>query len=150
MNQNHQRILLVTFQHVDRLISEAERIMNSEYLESPFQEYTQDSTPTQRQVMHEEILKLREKMLRIVNDLKISAAQPTTGVLWAAHNHLAFASLVLVEIQARHIKGYGDLSDEEQKLFDNISEQLREPIDHLGKYLLNGERPESETKSSGR
>lgn len=140
MTENHIRILLVTFQHVNGLLSEAERIMNSKPSEPPFQEYLQDSNPNQRQVMREEILRIREMMQRIVSDLNISPNQPTTGAVWAAHTHLAYASQALVEIQGKHMKGFGDLSDEDRKLLDNISVELREPIDHLGKTLLNGER----------
>ncbi len=140
MNENHQRILLVTFRHVDQLLSEAERIMALDGSQSPFQEYWPDSTPTQRAELHEQILKAREAMQRILDDLKIPKNRPVSGTLWAAYNHLAFASLALIEIQARHMKGYGDLSDEEQKILDKISSELREPIDRLGNYLLKSQK----------
>ena len=140
MNENHQRRLLVTFRHVDRLLSEAEQIMSSETSESPFQEYTQDSTSTQRQVAHKKILALREMMRRIVDELKIPQVQSKTGAVWAAQSHLAFASLAIVELQARYMKGYGELSNEDQKFLDDISAQLREPIDRLGKYLLQNKQ----------
>jgi hypothetical protein len=145
MNENHIRILLVTFQHVNGLLSEAERIMNSKPSEPPFQEYLQDSSPAQRLLMREEILRIREMMQRIVSGFHISPNQPTTGAVWAAHTHLAYASQALVEIQAKHMKGFGDLSDEDRRLLDNISAEVREPIDHLGKTLLNGERTHPDT-----
>jgi len=149
MNENHQRRLLITFQHVDRLLSEAERIMNSETSESPFPEYSQDSTSVQRQVTHKKIMALREMMRRTVDGLKIAHAQSKIGAVWAAHNHLAFASLALVEIQARYMKGYGELSNDDQKFFDDVSAQLREPIDWLGKYLLQNkeQKPDSNVDS---
>jgi len=50
LNENHQRHLLSTFQYVDNLLSEAERILASAGAASPFQEYSQDTTPIQRKV----------------------------------------------------------------------------------------------------
>lgn len=53
MNDNHQRHLLVTFRHIDKLLSEAEHVLASAGGASPFAEYTQDSTPVQRKVIHD-------------------------------------------------------------------------------------------------
>jgi hypothetical protein len=139
MNENHQRHLLVTFQHVDRLLSETERILTSADSSSPFQEYSQDSTPTQRKIAHEHIRLVREAMRRILYDLKIPLNRPTSGALWAAHNHLAFASLAILEIGSKTMEGYGALPDEEKKVFDKISEKLREPLDRLADYFAKGE-----------
>jgi hypothetical protein len=139
MNENHQRHLLVTFQHVDRLLSETERILTSAGSPSPFQEYSQDSTPIQRKVAHEHILRAREMMRRILGDLEIPLNRPISGALWAAHNHLAFASLAVLEIESKYMKGYGELSNEEKKVFDKISAELREPLDRLADYFAKGE-----------
>jgi hypothetical protein len=53
MNENQQRHLLSTFQYVDNLLSEAERLMASAGSASLFQEYSQDTTAIQRKVTHE-------------------------------------------------------------------------------------------------
>ncbi|HVU26460.1 MAG TPA: hypothetical protein VHG71_01830 [Verrucomicrobiae bacterium] len=150
MNESHQRHLLVTFRHIDRLLSETEHILNSADSPSPFQEYVQDSTPVQRKVAHEHILRVRETMQRMLNDLKIPLKPPGIGALWAAHNHLAFASLAAIELEAKQMKGYGELSDDEQKVFDRISEELCEPLDRLAHYFAHGKEASLpiETKST--
>jgi hypothetical protein len=71
LNENHQRHLLSTFQYVDNLLSEAERILASAGAASPFQEYSQDTTPIQRKVTHDYIVRVREAMRRILEELKI-------------------------------------------------------------------------------
>ena len=84
LNENHQRHLLSTFQHVDNLLSEAERIMTSAGSASPFQEYSQDTTPIQRKVTHDYIVRVREAMRRILDELTIPVRGPISGARWAA------------------------------------------------------------------
>jgi uncharacterized protein YbaP (TraB family) len=135
MNENHQRHILTTFHYVDRLLSETERILNSAGSPSQFQEYTQNSTPAQRKAAHEHILSLRKAMQQALDDLKIPVNQPGISALWAAHNHLAFASLAVAEIRSKQMEGYGAVSDDEKKIFDKISDELRERLDCLADYF---------------
>lgn len=135
MNESQQRHLLMTFYHVDHLLSETEHIMTSVHSPSPFQEYTQDSTPTQREVTHDYILRVRENMRRILEELKISPKPPISGVLWAARNHLAFASLAIVELGPKHMKAYGDLSETDKQTLNRITEELNKQLGGLNHYL---------------
>ena len=136
MNENHQRHILTTFQHVDRLLSETERILNSTAPPSQFQEYTQNSTPTQRKMAQEHILSLRKAMRQALDELKIPVNQTTISTLWAAHNHLAFASLAVAEIGSKQMEGYGVVSNDEKIMFDKISDELRERFDCLADYFV--------------
>jgi hypothetical protein len=42
LNDNHKRILLLTFEHIDRLLSGALQALNSAEVPSPFQLYMPD------------------------------------------------------------------------------------------------------------
>ena len=138
MNESQQRHLLVTFQHVDNLLSETERILASARPSSPFQEYTQDSTPAQRKVTHDYVLRVRETMRRILDELKIPPKSPISGALWAARNHLAFAGIAIVEIEPRYMKGYGELSEADKETLNRITAELNELLDRLNKALAGG------------
>jgi hypothetical protein len=111
MIENHQRHLLSTFQHVDNLLSEAEHILISAGSPSPFQEYSPDSTPVQRKVTHDYIVRVRETMRRILEELEIPLKPPICGAIWAARSHLSFASISIAEIEPEPMKGYGKLSE---------------------------------------
>jgi hypothetical protein len=138
MNESQQRHLLITFHHVNRLISEAEHILASTRSPSPFQEYTQDSTPAQRKVTHDYVLRVRETMRRILDELIIPPKSPISGALWAARNNLAFASLAIVEIEPRHMKGYGELSEADKQMLNRITAELNELLGGLDNYLAQG------------
>lgn len=119
-------------------MSEAERILATAGLASPFREYTQDYTPTQRQVIHGCLLRVREDMRRIMTDLKITRTVPTCGALWAARGHLAFASIAVAELEPKRMRGYGELSDADKKALDGVVAELSSELDRLMAYLDKG------------
>ena len=138
MNENHHRHLLSTFQYVDNLLSEAERIIASAGSASPFQEYSQDTTPIQRKVTHDYVVRVREAMRRILEELKIPLRPPISGALWAARNHLAFAGIAVAEITPEHLRGYGQLSDEDMRAMDQIVAELNAELNRIRDYLAQG------------
>ena len=146
MNENHQRHLLATFQHVDNLLSEADHILASAGSASPFQEYSQDSTPVQRKVTHDYILRVRETMRRILEDLELPPKPPVSGALWAARNHTAFAGIAVTEIEPEHMLGYGKLSDEDRQTLDRIVAELNSVLNRLNAYLAQGTDADLQTR----
>lgn len=90
-------------------------------------------------------------MRRTLDDLNIPPNRPVSGALWAAHNHLAFAGLAALELGAKHMRGYGEFSETEAKVFDRISGELRDRLDRLAAYFAKGEDADlpPETKSTG-
>jgi GTP-binding protein EngB required for normal cell division len=138
MNENQQRHLLSTFQYVDNLLSEAERIMASAGAASPFQEYSQDTTPIQRKVTHDYVIRVRETMRRILEELKISRRPPVSGALWAARGHLGFTSIAIAEIEPEHMRGYGKLADEDARAMERIVAELNSELNRIRDYLAQG------------
>jgi hypothetical protein len=148
MNESQQRHLLVTFHHVDHLLSEAERILASAGTPSPFQEYTEDSTPVQRKMTHEYVLRVREAMRRILDELNMPPNPPASGALWAARNHVTFASLAIVEIGPKHMKAYGEVSETDKQTLNRITSELNELLGGLENYLSRGASADSPTDAT--
>ena len=138
LNENHQRHLLSTFQYVDNLLSEAERILASAGAASPFQEYSQDTTPIQRKVTHDYIVRVREAMRRILEELKIPLRPPISGALWAARGHLSFAGIAIAEIAPEHMRGYGQFSEDDARTMDSIVAELNAELSRITEYLAQG------------
>jgi hypothetical protein len=138
LNENHQRHLLSTFQYVDNLLSEAERIMASAGSASPFQEHSQDTTPIQRKVTHDYIVRVREAMRRILEELKIPLRPPISGALWAARGHLSFAGIAIAEIAPEHMRGYGQFSEDDTRTMDRIVAELNAELARITEYLAQG------------
>jgi GTP-binding protein EngB required for normal cell division len=138
LNENHQRHLLSTFQYVDNLLSEAEHIMASAGSASPFQEYSQDTTPIQRKVTHDYIVRVREAMRRILDELKIPVRRPISGAHWAAQGHVNFAGIAVTELEPAHMRGYGALSEADARTMTVIVAELNAAIRRLAGFLAQG------------
>lgn len=136
MNENHQRHLSSTFQHVDNLLSEAEGILSGS--SSPFQEYSSDATPVQRRVTHDYILRVRETMRRVLTDLNIPVSRPVCGAVWAARSNVSFAGIAIAEIKPEPMCGYGPLSEADAVALGKITAELNASLNRLGAYLAQG------------
>jgi hypothetical protein len=143
MNQNQQRHLLATFQYVDNLLSEAERIMASAGSPSPFEQFSQDSTPIQRKVTHDYVLRVRQAMQRILDELKIPRKHPISSATWAARSHLDFAGIAIAELRPEHMRGYGQLSEEDARTMDRVVAELNAELARITHYLAHGKGSES-------
>lgn len=146
MNENHQRHLRATFQHVDNLLSEAERILISADSASPFQEYSQDSTPVQRKVTHDYILRVREAMRRVLAESNIPLSPPISGALWAARSHVSFAGIAIAEIEPEPMRGYGKLAEADETALNKIVAELNAVLNRLGAYLAQGTDADLQTR----
>src|SRR6266516_3644015 len=61
-SEHHQRQVRTTFQYIDKLLSEAEHTMADAGSLSPFRMHSDDTTPIQRKVTHDYILRIGEAM----------------------------------------------------------------------------------------
>jgi len=138
MNDNHQRHLLVTFRHIDNLLSEAERVLATAGSASPFAECTQDSTPVQRKVIHDYLQRVREAMAHAMADLSLPRPAPICGALWAARGHISFASIAVAEMEPQGMRGYGALSEADAKAIDGVVAELNAAPERLVAYLAKG------------
>jgi hypothetical protein len=137
-NENHQRRLRIAFQYIDKLLSEAEHSMADASSASPFQEHSDDTTPIQRKVTHDYVLRIREAMRRIMEELEIPPSEPTSGAVWAACVSLMFISISLGELTAERMRGYGLLSEDAAAKLDGIRGEIGSLVDKLSSYLGKG------------
>jgi GTP-binding protein EngB required for normal cell division len=137
LNENHVRHVVTTFRYMDELLSKAEHIMASAGSPSPFQEYTDDTTPLQRKVTHDYVARLREMMSRNLEELHLPRPAPVTGALWAARNAVTFANIALAEMESQRMGGYGKLSNMAAQSIDGIVAELRAAVERLDDYLAH-------------
>jgi GTP-binding protein EngB required for normal cell division len=138
MNDNHARHLLVTFRYIENLLSEAEHLLATAGSSSPLAEHTQDSSPLQRKVIHDYIQRVHEAMRRAMTDLNLPKPKPVCGALWAAQNHINFASIAVAEIEPKRMRGYGALDESDIKAIDSVAAELNAAIEQLNAYLAKG------------
>jgi GTP-binding protein EngB required for normal cell division len=135
LNENHRRHIRGTFQHIDKLLSEAEHGMIDATSPSPFQEYSDDTTLIQRKVTHDYIVRIREAMRRALEELKIRPPEPKCGAVWAADISLMFSNISLADLTPAKMRAYGQLTDESAQVVDEIRAELGGLLEKLRGYL---------------
>jgi GTP-binding protein EngB required for normal cell division len=123
---------------MDNLLSEAEHILATAGSKSPFAEYTQDSTPVQRKVIHDYVERVRQAMGRAMEGLGLPRPGPVCGALWAANGQLTFTHIAVAEMEPQRMRGYGALSDKDIKVINEVVAELNAAIGRLLAYLNKG------------
>src|SRR5438876_5540009 len=136
--EHHQRHVRTTFQYIDKLLSEAEHTMADAGSPSPFRMHSDDTTPIQRKVTHDYILRIREAMRRVMEELDIPPSEPHSGAVWAAAINLMFCSISLNELTPDRMRAYGPLSADAAHRLDGIRADLNGLVAKLRGYLGKG------------
>jgi GTP-binding protein EngB required for normal cell division len=137
-SEHHQRHVRTTVQYIDKLLSEAEHTMVDAGSPSPFQRHSDDTTPIQRKVTHDYIVRIREAMRRVMEELSIPPPEPHSGAVWAAAINLMYCSISLNELTPERMRAYGPLSPEAADKLDGIRAELDGLVTKLRTYLARG------------
>jgi len=138
-SEHHQRHVRTTFQYIDKLISEAEHTMADAGSASPFQRHSDDTTPIQRKVTHDYIVRIRE------GDAARHGGAPYSAARAALRRHmgrsainLMYCSISLNELTPERMRAYGPLSTEAADRLDGIRVELDGSVAKLRNYLGKG------------
>jgi GTP-binding protein EngB required for normal cell division len=127
-----------TFQYIDKLLAEAEHTMVDAGSPSPFRRHSDDTTPIQRKVTHDYILRIREAMRRVMEELRIAPPEPHSGAVWAAAINLMYCSISLNELTPERMGAYGPLSPSAAQKLDGIRAELDGLVAKLRNFLGKG------------
>jgi GTP-binding protein EngB required for normal cell division len=137
-SEYHQRHVRTTLQYIDKLLAEAEHTMADAGSPSPFRMHSDDTTPIQRKVTHDYIMRIREAMRRVMEELEIPPSEPHSGAVWAAAINLMFCSISLNELTPERMRAYGPLSSEAAQRLDGIRAELDGLVAKLRSFLGKG------------
>ena len=137
-SEHHQRHVRTTFQYIDKLLLEAEHTMADASSPSPFRRHSDDTTPIQRKVTHDYILRIREAMRHVMEELDIAPPEPHSGAVWAAAINLMYCSISLNELTPERMRAYGSLSTQAADRLDGIRAELDGLVAKLRSFLGKG------------
>jgi hypothetical protein len=105
---------------------------------SPFRRHSDDTTPIQRKVRHDYILRIREAMQRVMEELTFPLPEPHWGAVWATAINLMYCSISLNELTPERMRAYGPLSPDVAQKLDGIRAELGGLIAKLRNFLGKG------------
>src|SRR5436309_2949474 len=104
----------------------------------PFRRHSDATRPIQRKVTNDYIVRVREAMRRVMEELNIPPPEPHSGAVWAAAINLMYCSISLNELTPERMRAYGPLSAEAADRLDGIRAELDGLVAKLRNYLGKG------------
>lgn len=135
LNESQQHRLIVTCQHVDRLLGDLERSFTEAQSRFPFARYASDLAPAEHRLVEDYIARLRAQLLRILEGQGLSPAPRRTGLRWAIVTRLAYVDAAVEELKPHYMQGYGAVVPEAAEALNGIVEELHATIGGLSRSL---------------
>ncbi len=135
LNRLHKHRLTATFQHVDRLLTEIEGILNAAASKSPFPRYVSDTTPLQQKLVGDSIAGIRAQMVGVLKAQQIAPPPARFGSLHSIRTILAFIETALEELRPEYMKGYGPVPESAVAELNGIVVELQALVGKLNAYL---------------
>ena len=138
LNENQVRRLRVTCQHIDKLLSEIEGILNESVSLAAFPSYTSDIAPAQRKTIEDYIARVRARLIRVLEGQGISRQQPWVPTSRAINVRLAGIDIAAEELKPKYMRGYGGVSAATATELNGIAGELQGLVARLDQYLAGG------------
>ena len=143
LNPHQQRRLRVTCQYIDKTLADAEAILNAANTKSAFQKYVPDLQPVQRRVIEDYIGRIRAQLVRVLQGQGTQPEPPSIPVTRALHAGLTFIDIAAEELKPKHIRGYGEVSEEAAAELNGIAGELQELVQKLDAFIAQVQGPNS-------
>jgi GTP-binding protein EngB required for normal cell division len=139
LTENHHRYLLVTFQHLDGLLSDAADRLGSIDTHRLFVPYRPDATPVQQKVLRDYLDQARFAMKGFMDRHGLKTPEPSVSALWSFHTALTFARVAVHELRPEYLQGYGALQPDDLNDILQLVAELSAVLHRVGAYLKGGE-----------
>jgi GTP-binding protein EngB required for normal cell division len=138
LNAYQRQTILFGFRDVHHRLANMEAMLAQSLIDSPFSQYVNDLSPTERKVIQDYFGRIREAMQTLLHEAGISLEVHRTSLRWALQGGLIFLDSAVSEIAPERLTGYGELSEEGRAEAERIQHELRRLIDRALTYLRQG------------
>jgi hypothetical protein len=135
LNENQQRRLRVTCEHIDRILSEIENVLGEAGSEAAFPSYIPDITAAQQRAVEDYIANVRVQLARTLDRQGISKNPPAIPISRAIRSRLYSIDIAAEEIKPRHMRGFGKVSATAATELNIFAGELQEKAIELHEYL---------------
>jgi hypothetical protein len=130
LNDNHKRRLLSAFQHMDKLLSQS---LNAVAPVPPdlYTRYIQDMSPSELRHVKNNIEKIREQILGLLEKFQIALPPPSTPSSWILKTNLTSLDIAFEDLYPEKMRGYGDMDQATAKDLTSELEKMRKHLSQL-------------------
>ena len=112
LDERRKRLLLLTFRHLDKTLSEMDRLADGKGSSSPLSDRYKELDPEQKEAIQRNTARFRETMYRILEEKGIPIDVRSVETISTIHTYLIFMDISAEEIRPKYMRGYGELTRE--------------------------------------
>ena len=105
LNSSQARNLLITCQHIDKLLADMEDALEGSGDRMAFPHYIADLAPAQTKVIRDYIARIRSQLTRVLDGQGIARPQASIPVTRSLHVVVPFIQIAVEELRPRHMRG---------------------------------------------
>jgi hypothetical protein len=135
LDERHQSHLLSTFAEVDDLVTEAVRCIDAAALRSPFAKRLDDVRPIQRQLIAQDVERMRATMRALLERHRIVEPPPAASAAAACRVAIERALIAAEALEPRQLRRDGPLSADDEAELNRIVSQLMDRLLHMEDHL---------------
>jgi hypothetical protein len=140
---NHRQHLLVAFKNLDESLAEVLECLAPASGGRLFQPYTDELDGSVREHAEAIVADVYRELREFMATHQMPAPLPTHSGRHAAYARASVALVAAIELDARRLRGYGELSQDECEALDSLSQQLSERLTRLVATLADDGEPPS-------
>lgn len=130
-----QNRLRISCHYIDKLLSDAERILHQATSQSPFPRYVVDIAPAQVRVIEDHIRRLRGQLLRALDWQHMKPTPPEIPATRAVLTNLAFIDIAVEELRPSYMRGSGAVPEDAVDELNGVVHELRSLVEGMERYL---------------
>jgi hypothetical protein len=134
-SDNHKRVLVNTFRHVDGMLMDMEKKLGGLEPRSPFREYTTDLSHEQSKIIMCYIGIIQDAMLKFLGDQGIPCKRNNTSIRRAVETAIQFMHIAFEELRPKYLRGYGALPAEPARELNEFVSKIQGLLDQLNGEL---------------
>ena len=138
LNEYQLRALLVSCQHIDKLLGEIEGVLNSSQSASAFPKYIDDLSPLQHDTIADYLRRTRADLLRIAAEQDFVSKEAKIPASYSVHATMTFIEIAIEELSPDKMRGYGPMSKAGAAYLNERMQQLHASAQQLHRYVLQG------------
>jgi GTP-binding protein EngB required for normal cell division len=138
MNESQKRSVLFSFLDIHRRLADMEAMLAQSLTTSPFSQYVNDLSPTERRVVQDYFNRLRSTMRGCLQEADIPLEVHRTSLRWSLQCGMIFLNIAVAEISPDRLRGYGPLDADGKVQALKIQQELTRLIDRIANYLRQG------------
>ena len=134
LGESHKRRILVTFQHVDELLSQSLHVV-ARAQSDPHPRHVHDISATKLLRIEKHIQLVRELMKKFMQRFQIALPEPSTPSSWMIRTNLTSIDIALEDLYPQKMKGYGEMDSAAAHELTQTIQDIRKQVSQLLKAL---------------